>query len=471
MGGSGGDEQFCLKWNDFHESLVTTLGDIRSEEDFVDVTLVCGAEHIRAHRLVLSACSDFFRSLFKRATTGPAWTNPAANPMVVLCDITPSDLRHILHFMYNGEVEVKQANLNTFLAVAERLRVRGLCQSGGKTSPSPPSAPPGQTRSPPPHEVDRRRSASPSPQTSSSKQISTGQRRCSLDHVSGPVKRPKLEAVDPSSPSDGHGQEASDGMARASAAVAAGHHDDLSRSGGADSEPEYAAEYGYGGGAAAAAAAAVANAVGGGSGDDGPPGAFGTPDAGAMAGALMGMAGMSPRGMLDPAAAKEFWRRAAMARMSLGSTSNSSASSPPSSAYLQHTRDQQQPHEPQRRQRSVYTSDQIAQLEAFFNVNEYIDGERKKQLSRLTNIPEQQIKVWFQNRRQKKKREVEEMQQQALQQERIQQEERMRAVVSAAGGPVVERSGGGSGLFPDGAAEVIKEDNDGDNEDGGGDDE
>ena len=64
---------------------------------------------------------------------------------------------------------------------------------------------------------------------------------------------------------------------------------------------------------------------------------------------------------------------------------------------------------------------QIAQLEAFFNVNEYIDGERKKQLSRLTNIPEQQIKVWFQNRRQKKKREVEEMQQQALQQERIQQ--------------------------------------------------
>ena len=133
--------------------------------------------------LMQNSTIELCRSLFKRATTGPAWTNPAANPMVVLCDITPSDLRHILHFMYNGEVEVKQANLNTFLAVAERLRVRGLCQSGGKTSPSPPSAPPGQTRSPPPHEVDRRRSASPSPQTSSSKQISTGQRRCSLGKV------------------------------------------------------------------------------------------------------------------------------------------------------------------------------------------------------------------------------------------------------------------------------------------------
>ena len=61
-----------------------------------------------------------------------------------------------------------------------------------------------------------------------------------------------------------------------------------------------------------------------------------------------------------------------------------------------------------RRQRSVYTSTQIMQLETYFQSNEYIDGERKRQLSLLTNIPEQQIKVWFQNRRQKKKRELEE---------------------------------------------------------------
>ena len=66
---------------------------------------------------------------------------------------------------------------------------------------------------------------------------------------------------------------------------------------------------------------------------------------------------------------------------------------------------------------------QISQLEAFFGINEYIDGERKKQLSRLTNIPEQQIKVWFQNRRQKKKREMEEQQQQALQMEQRQQQQ------------------------------------------------
>ena len=60
-----------------------------------------------------------------------------------------------------------------------------------------------------------------------------------------------------------------------------------------------------------------------------------------------------------------------------------------------------------RRQRSVFSSQQVAQLEAYFRVSEYIDGERKKELSNLTNLPEQQIKVWFQNRRQKKKRESE----------------------------------------------------------------
>jgi hypothetical protein len=47
--------------------------------------------------------------------------------------------------MYHGEVNVKQDHLNSFLAVAERLRVRGLCQNDGtrsasSTKPAGPSA-------------------------------------------------------------------------------------------------------------------------------------------------------------------------------------------------------------------------------------------------------------------------------------------------------------------------------------------
>ena len=53
-------------------------------------------------------------------------------------DVTPCDLTSILDFMYQGEVNVKQEHLNTFLAVAEKLRVRGLCQndSGSNSSSS-----------------------------------------------------------------------------------------------------------------------------------------------------------------------------------------------------------------------------------------------------------------------------------------------------------------------------------------------
>ena len=73
MGSNGGagagsvglDEQFCLKWNDYPESVLSTLGDLREQEDFVDVTLVCGTEHLKAHRVILSACSDMFRTLLR----------------------------------------------------------------------------------------------------------------------------------------------------------------------------------------------------------------------------------------------------------------------------------------------------------------------------------------------------------------------------------------------------------------------
>ena len=68
-----------------------------------------------------------------------------------------------------------------------------------------------------------------------------------------------------------------------------------------------------------------------------------------------------------------------------------------------------------RKPRSVYTSEQIHHLETFFRANEYIDGERKRKLAQMTNIPEHQIKVWFQNRRQKKKREAEAAEQQIFQ--------------------------------------------------------
>lgn len=143
-----GDEHFCLKWNDYQDSIFHTLQDLRADEDFVDVTLVCEGTPLRAHQLMLSACSDFFREMLKNLSRQRGFQ---AHPVIVLWDISVEDMKKVLKFMYNGEVEVPQAHLNLFLSVAEKLRVRGLCQSGGKTTPEPPgSHPPKSPSSLPP---------------------------------------------------------------------------------------------------------------------------------------------------------------------------------------------------------------------------------------------------------------------------------------------------------------------------------
>ena len=44
---------------------MATLADLRQEEDFFDVTLAIDGRQLRAHKLILSACSFFFRKLLR----------------------------------------------------------------------------------------------------------------------------------------------------------------------------------------------------------------------------------------------------------------------------------------------------------------------------------------------------------------------------------------------------------------------
>ena len=73
-------DQFCLKWNNYQSNIVVALGNLKLDEDFVDVTLACEGRTIKAHRVVLSACSSYFKHIFKvsfssRAETGNKFTS------------------------------------------------------------------------------------------------------------------------------------------------------------------------------------------------------------------------------------------------------------------------------------------------------------------------------------------------------------------------------------------------------------
>ena len=123
--GASGTDNFCLRWNDFAENVSGAFKELRTESDFFDVTLACtdsGSKTLQAHKVILSACSNFFKSTFRQQTNA----NKHPNPYIYLRGVTYTDLTSILDFIYNGEVNVAQEDLNSFLAVAEELQIKGL---------------------------------------------------------------------------------------------------------------------------------------------------------------------------------------------------------------------------------------------------------------------------------------------------------------------------------------------------------
>ena len=112
-------EKFSLKWNDFQQTVSNSFGILKKGQDFFDVTLVSDDEvHLSSHKLVLSACSDFFKTFLKKTS------NP--HPLIYLSGISSRNLNFIIDYIYHGEVEIHQEQLNDFLDVAQKLKIAGL---------------------------------------------------------------------------------------------------------------------------------------------------------------------------------------------------------------------------------------------------------------------------------------------------------------------------------------------------------
>jgi len=151
-----GSEKFCLRWNDFETNISSAFRDLREDKDFFDVTLACDDEQIQAHKVILSACSPFFRNILHQ--------NPHPHPLLYLKGVKFLDIQAVLNFMYHGEVNVAQEELNTFLAVAEDLRVKGLTQNQSDPQTKTISAPKSQSQSLPKTIMPRNTEKTPSAQ-------------------------------------------------------------------------------------------------------------------------------------------------------------------------------------------------------------------------------------------------------------------------------------------------------------------
>ena len=111
-------EKFCLRWNDFETNISSAFRDLRNENDLFDVTIACEDDNIQAHKVILSACSSFFKRVLKR-------TRNHQNMLLYLKGVSRQNMESVLDFMYYGEISISQDDLNSFLQVAEDLQVKG----------------------------------------------------------------------------------------------------------------------------------------------------------------------------------------------------------------------------------------------------------------------------------------------------------------------------------------------------------
>ena len=118
-------EKLCLRWDDFAANLSNALYDLKEDKDFTDLTLVC-ADHqqVDVHKVVMASSSHFFKKVLKNIKHN--------HPLIYLRDIKITDMEALLAFMYYGQVSLAEENLNSFLAIAEELKVKGL--TSGKNS-------------------------------------------------------------------------------------------------------------------------------------------------------------------------------------------------------------------------------------------------------------------------------------------------------------------------------------------------
>ena len=115
-------EKFCLKWNDFHSNVTKSFQNLRKEEDFFDVTLVGDdGKHATAHKLVLASSSEYFKNVFNNSKK-----YFQSHALICLEGLLQDDLNNILDYIYQGEVQIHQQDLDRFLAIAQRLKLEGL---------------------------------------------------------------------------------------------------------------------------------------------------------------------------------------------------------------------------------------------------------------------------------------------------------------------------------------------------------
>lgn len=109
-----------LKSTNFLKTYVDAFHEFKVAGELLDVTIVCEDDSIKAHKLVLSACSPFFRRIFMKVNHPHPW--------LYLNGVQHKDLLSLIDYIYEGETKVAPEDLTGFFKTAKYLEILGLME-------------------------------------------------------------------------------------------------------------------------------------------------------------------------------------------------------------------------------------------------------------------------------------------------------------------------------------------------------
>ena len=108
-----------LKWAQFQENATISFNTQRTNDLYTDVTFVADDNSMmKAHKLILTASSDYFSNLFS--------TMPSGYPIVCLDGVDHLELKYLVEFIYTGELQVPNEKVIRLLQLSKKYSIRGL---------------------------------------------------------------------------------------------------------------------------------------------------------------------------------------------------------------------------------------------------------------------------------------------------------------------------------------------------------
>merc|ERR1719186_2474499 len=112
---------YNFSWDRFETCRTDSFQELLDQRDFVDVTLVTeDGKFVKAHKVVLASGSSIMKRMFME--------NPHPHPLIYLTGVKYNEIQSIVTFMYLGQVEVGQDDLNNFMEIAAKFQIKGLVE-------------------------------------------------------------------------------------------------------------------------------------------------------------------------------------------------------------------------------------------------------------------------------------------------------------------------------------------------------